>query len=38
MTCSPKLKITLEKTLPPLTDNSLVVVLDIADDQLISGQ
>jgi len=37
MACLPKLKSTLEKTFPPLSDNSLVVVLDISDDQTIKG-
>ncbi|WP_110476926.1 DUF922 domain-containing protein [Winogradskyella aurantia] len=35
--CSPKLKSKIATTLPPLDDNALIVVLDITDDQTISG-
>ena len=37
ITCSPKLKSNIEKTFSPLSQDQLVVVLDIADDQSISG-
>jgi len=37
ITYSPKLKSNIEKTFSPLSQDQLVVVLDIADDQSISG-
>ncbi|WP_179345245.1 DUF922 domain-containing protein [Winogradskyella ursingii] len=36
--CSPKLRSTIEKSYPPLSDNALIIVLDIADDQTIIGE
>ena len=36
--CAPKLRSNIIKTLPALPQNQLVVVLDIADDQIINGE
>lgn len=36
--CAPKLKSSITKTFPPLSDEALVVVLDISDDQSIKGE
>jgi hypothetical protein len=36
--CAPKLKTTIIKEFPPLTEDELVVVLDITDDQDIKGE
>lgn len=36
--CSPRLKSTITKTFPPLSDDALVVVLDISDEQSIEGE
>ncbi len=36
--CAPKLKNKIEKVLPPISENALVVVLDIADDQEIKAE
>ncbi|WP_400079280.1 hypothetical protein [Winogradskyella sp. R77965] len=38
LACSPKLKSTIVKTLPPLSNDELVVVLDYSDDQTIDGE
>lgn len=38
ISCSPKLRSSIVKSLPELSENELVVVLDIVDDQIISGE
>ena len=36
--CAPKLKSSINKSFPPLSENELIVVLDIADDQKIETE